>query len=194
MQHAEWSNADYWNSRYAEGRDSGEGSRGENALAKAEFVNHIVQEHAIGSIIDWGVGDGQVLAHISNKVPYVGIDVSSVVLGRAQARNPGRFFVLAEPGNHATCWLQADLALSMDVIFHLVNDKDYRDYLLNLFGSARKLVLIYSTNYAGGRTARHVLRRRFTPDVASRFIDWELAEAPPDPEQSGFYLYRRKRD
>lgn len=181
----------YWNSRYAEGRDSGEGSRGENARAKARFVNELIREHGVHSMVDWGCGDGQVLEHITGDVAYVGVDVSGVVLNKIQTRNPDRFFVLHERTSEATHWLEADLALSMDVIFHLVNDKDYHDYLLSLFGSARKIVAIYSTDYPGGRTARHVLRRQFTPDVAQRFTNWELFQQAPDPEQPGFYLYRR---
>jgi hypothetical protein len=52
-------------------------------------------------------------------------------------------------------------------------------------------VVIYATNTPDGRTARHVFRREFTPDIAERFLDWELkAEEPPLHEGlASFFVY-----
>lgn len=187
--------AGYWNRRYSEGRDSGEGSRGENAIRKAEYVNQVIARNGVQSVIDWGCGDGQVLQHITTYVRYVGVDIARSVLNKVSAQHPERFFILDEEDSEATFWLQADMSLSMDVMFHLVNDNDYVDYLNKLFNSARKLVLIYSTNYDGGRTSRHVLRREFTPDVREMFPHWDLAhvtEFHNDPGHPHFFTYRRK--
>lgn len=192
---SQWSNADYWNRRYREGRDSGEGSRGENAIRKAEYVNQVIARNDIRSVIDWGCGDGQVLQHITTDIRYVGVDVAPSVLDKVSQEHPERFFILDRQESDAINWLKADMSLSMDVMFHLVNDRDYLDYLNYLFNSARKLVLIYSTNYNGGRTARHVLRREFTPDVRERYPNWELiqeTEFHPDPGHPHFFTYRKK--
>lgn len=177
----------YWDRRYADGRDSGAGSRGETGRSKAAYVNHVIKAAAadVRSVIDWGCGDGQVLAHITSAIDYVGVDVSPTIIERVSREHPGRRFYLEDaPG------VMADLALSMDVLFHFPDDGAYLAYLDRLFGSARRLVLIYSTDYDGGQTARHVRWRHWTPDVADRFPDWRLVEHHPDPSSPGFYLYR----
>lgn len=189
----------YWDRRYREGRTSGAGSEGEEGSYKARYVNDFIRDHQITSVIDWGCGDGQVLellqvgpAH-SPYVAYTGIDVSATILERN--RKHFREFVFATP-NEAMIpgreW-SADLALSMDVLFHLPDDVDFFTYLNQLFNSADRYVLIYSTNHAGGRTARHVLRREFTPDVAKHFPEWRLStvETPLHEGLASFFVYEK---
>lgn len=187
-----FSGAAYWERRYADGRTSGAGSEGERAVAKAERVNAVIREYDVWSVIDWGCGDGTVLKRITPGVHYLGVDISPTVLDKVTAEHSRRSFLLDTPGSRATQWLRADMALSMDVLFHLTDEADYRTHLLRLFGCARSVVLVYATDYDGGRTARHVLRRRWTPDVADRFPAWRIAEAAADPAEPGFYLYLRE--
>lgn len=192
--------AAYWERRYREGRDSGEGSRGDTGRAKAAFVNDVIVRYGVGSVIDWGCGDGQVLAHMTTDVTYMGVDVSQTVLTAVAAQNRRhrrRSFMHADTINRAferDGHPRYDLALSMDVLFHFPEDTDYQAYTDRLFGSSGGLVLIYATDYDGGRTARHVRRRHFTPDLAARFPAWRLIEEPPrpDPEAAGFFLYRKE--
>lgn len=40
----------------------------------------------------------------------------------------------------------ADLSLSLDVIYHLVEDEVFETYINTLFKSARRYVIIYSSN------------------------------------------------
>jgi SAM-dependent methyltransferase len=185
-----FSPASYWEARYREGRDSGEGSRGETGRAKAQFVNDVIDRHGVASVVDWGCGDGQVLDHITEDVGYLGVDVSATILAKVRKEHPDRQFCHAGDAAHAT----ADMALSMDVLFHFPDDTDYHAYLDRLFASAWRLVLIYATDYDGGRTARHVMRRHFTPDIAARFPAWRLIEEPPrpSPQAAGFFLYRKE--
>lgn len=172
----------YWDQRYASGRDSGEGSRGETGQAKAEFVNKVIGRRRVASLIDWGCGDGQVLAHLREDVDYLGVDVSQVVLNKVRDRFPRRRFVHAAMAGAQT----ADLALSMDVLFHFPDDADYHAYLDQLFGSAKRLVLIYSTDDdARGQTAPHVRRRKFTADVSELF--------PPGVSSMGMRDLRTRR-
>lgn len=182
--------ATYWDSRYTGGGDSGAGSRGDIGRAKALHVNDVIRRHTIQSVIDWGCGDGQVLAHITPHIGYVGVDVSQVVLNRVSAMYPDKDFRLPEE----TCGATADLALSMDVLLHLPDDTDYVTYLRSLFSSADRLVLVYASDYDAGRTARHVRRRCFTPDVARMFSSWCLVEESPGvtDDGAGFFLYENK--
>ena len=70
----------------------------------------------------------------------------------------------------------ADLALSLDVLYHLTEDAVFETYLTHLFAAASELVVIYSTNMELGGTAPHVRHRRFTPWVEANCPDWSLAE------------------
>lgn len=181
---------EYWERRYRNGRTSGAGSEGDAVEAKAAYVRNLLERERVDSIIDWGVGDGTVLKMTDTRIPYLGIDVSRTIIGRmkiAFASQPEKRFLLAD--NYTG--QQADLAMSLDVIFHQVNDRDYEVHLHRLFGSARRLVLIHSSNHDGGRTAPHVRWRRWTPDVMAWHPQWHLEDAPDDPKQIGFYLYRR---
>lgn len=182
----------YWERRYREGRTSGAGSQGQAALDKASCVNWLIEKECIHSIIDWGVGDGVVLSHMDAVETYIGVDVSLTVLNRlhAQRQPHQRFLTFTEA---VQSMARADLALSLDVLQHLVNDEEYHAYLDAVFGSAFRFVLIYNTDYPGGRTARHVLRRKWTPDVETRFPQWEhVGEKPDDPTRPAFFLYRRR--
>lgn len=194
--------AGYWQRRYLRGDDSGEGSRGENAVRKADVVARIIRAAGrapapgVRSLIDWGCGDGQVLeqmvGHLSDVgVHYTGVDVSHAAIAKISEQFPHHSFVLDFPYGKSTKWLRSDMGLSFDVIFHLVNQSDFMIYMERLFTCSQKIILIHSTDHDGGRTTRHVLWRRFTPYVAETFPDWELLSRPDDPEQLGFYTYVR---
>lgn len=186
----------YWDERYRRNRTSGEGSEGQKAVAKAQRINDLIRVEDVESIIDWGVGDGTVLSMIDSSVPYLGVDIAPITIQRLQEhyrqtryRKWPRMFKLADQA-----WLDADaadLAMSLDVIFHCVEHGEYQLHLLRVFTSAQRLVLIHSSDHDGGRTARHVRWRRWTSDVAALFPQWTLVERPSDPRAIGFYLYRR---
>ncbi|KAF1713237.1 hypothetical protein CSC71_08805 [Pseudoxanthomonas sangjuensis] len=157
-------------------------------------------EHEVSSLIEFGCGDGRQLA-LARYPSYLGIDISpdAVALCREKfATDPGKAFMLADDYRGQT----ADAALSLDVIFHLVEDGVYRAYMDRLFAAADKYVVIYSTvDEAGGRTLRHVRHRKVADDVAfwfpafERMSSFEATLAPPDPswnEGARFLLYARK--
>lgn len=177
--------ARYWDDRYASGGDSGIGSCGINARRKAAVVNRIAGDYKIGGIVDWGCGDGQVLTHIDlDAVDYTGVDISRTAIRWLAAGFPDLRFVHTDDAGG----IRADLALSLDVLFHLPDDGDYRAHLAQVFTSARRLVLVHATDHDGGRTARHVRWRRWTPDIPD---GWTLVERPADPAVTGFFLCER---
>lgn len=189
----------YWDRRYRDGRSSGAGSEGDEGTYKARYVADFVAEHGVSSILDWGCGDGQVLRKMNlpelgspNYVTYTGVDVSPAILKRMRQEFYSREFY--EPDYVVTQGFKAELALSLDVLFHFPDDSDYHEYLANLFGSSWRFVIIYSTNYAIGRTSRHVMRREFTPDVAEHYPEWDLVkiESPLKPELASFFVYERR--
>jgi methyltransferase family protein len=187
----EYTPAGYWDRRYRDGRTSGAGSEGEEGAYKAQYVSDFIHEHSIASMIDWGCGDGQVLKLMDlHEADYLGIDVSPTVVQRMRIEFPELEFVSMPPEIGA---IPNELSISMDVLFHLPDDRDYFEYLNNLFGSAERFVIIYATNHATGRTARHVFRREFTPDVAERFPNWELKtiETPLHEGLASFFVYEK---
>lgn len=183
--------AGYWERRYRDGRTSGAGSEGDEGAYKADYITRFLAKHNVATVVDWGCGDGQVLELI--KFPkitrYTGIDVSQTIIDRMRAKFPQHRFI-GPSDTHA--WEDAyRMAISMDVLFHLPDDRDYFGYLDHLFNSAIHHVVIYSTNTDEGKTARHVFRRKFTEDIAERFLDWELKVTEP-PLREGlatFFVY-----
>lgn len=184
-----FSNEAYWEKRYADGRDSGAGSKGQVAARKAAFVSELLSDPALDSVIDWGVGDGVVLGQMDlHGAEYTGIDVSETVLARARTLFPQHLFLHLNDYDG----LMRDVGLSLDVLFHFPDEREYLHYLVLLFGTARSVVCIHSSDDASGLRAKHVRRRKFTADAAKLFPHWELAYADEGPDaEEKFYVYRR---
>jgi len=193
----EYTPAGYWERRYRDGRTSGAGSEGDEGAYKAAYLSQFIADHAVKTVVDWGCGDGQVLELVDlHDAQYIGVDVSPLVIARLRSDEafPGPRYLFHTVDSFSTgTRTQLELALSFDVLFHFPDDTDYFSYLLKLFGSAEKYVMIYATNYAGGRTARHVFRREFTPDIAERFPQWELTtvETPLREGLASFFVYEK---
>ena len=197
---------DYWKKRYAMGRDSGAGSYGRLARFKAEFVNQFVTEQDVDSVIEFGVGDGHQLS-LAKYPQYVGLDVSETAIACCRERfatDTSKTFVCYEPCDFDTNKdaFQADLALSLDVIYHLVEDSVFESYMRQLFTSARRFVVIYSSNRREPTVARHVRHREFTSWIDQHISGWQLKQHVPnkypydprDKENSSFadfFVYER---
>lgn len=162
--------SDYWRNR----THSGAGSTGALALFKADTVNRILAENDIRSVIEFGSGNGEQIALIDYPV-YHGYDVNDTALRLCRERfadkNHWSFLPL-----HKYRGRQADMSVSLDVIFHLVNDYAYEQHMRYLFRAARKLVVVYSsnTNDSPTRDVPHIRHRRFT-DWVEENTDWELS-------------------
>lgn len=176
----------YWEARYATGGSSGAGSAGGAARRKAAYVNTLIRRERVGSVVDWGCGDGRQLDLLNLPPAYLGVDISATAVAACIARHPGRAFLVWPPAGPEVA-VYADLAMSLDVIFHLVDDADFAGYWARLFGSADRLVLVHSTDH-DRVGARHVCHRRISHLAPA---GWVLADRPADPATAGFYLWRR---
>lgn len=180
-----------WERRYKNGGTSGAGSRGAHRTRKAVYVDALISREWIESVVDWGCGDGEQLAAMK-MIPraYVGVDVAKTALRRCRRRFPDRRFVLwnLEDPESPVWQLRAELALSMDVLFHLVEDADYEKYLRALFTSASRFVCIHSTNVDRPPRA-HMRHRAWLPDALRLYPEWMLREAAVDGE--GFFLLEK---
>jgi hypothetical protein len=81
----------------------------------------------------------------------------------------------------------AKLTLSLDVIFHLVEERVTESYMARLFDSAEKFVIVYSsnTNENPPGIATHVRHRKSTDWATENRTTWKLLK--PIPNQHPFY-------
>jgi hypothetical protein len=191
--------AHFWEGSYARGGTSGRGSYGALAEHKSRYLNELVRERAVRSVIEFGCGDGNQLS-TAEYPSYIGLDVSRTAIGLCQRRfsgDPSKSFFLYDGAcftDQAGIFI-ADLALSLDVLYHLIEDAVFEAYLTHLFAAASSLVVIYSTNMELAGTAPHVRHRRFTPWVEANCPDWSLADVTrglnSDPARADFFRYER---
>ena len=172
--------APYWESRYRAGGDSGTGSSGRLAEFKAEIINEFVAKEGISSVIEFGCGDGRqlLLARYPN---YLGVDISETVVERSRARfaeNPSFQFITLDQYDGKS----ADVALSLDVIFHLIEDEVFDSYMTTLFNASERFVIVYSSNYDSESTehAPHFRSREFTVWAAAHRPEWQLIRHIPN--------------
>lgn len=191
----------YWEERYKAAKTSGSGSYGRLAEFKAEVLNKFVEQHQILAVIELGCGDGNQLglAHYPN---YRGYDVSQTAIKfclRKFKEDRSKEFYLMNKINKRT--RKADLVISLDVIYHLIEDKVFDNYMRQLFAISSKYVIIYSSNY-DDHFAPHVKCRKFTDWVDLHVgSSWRLIEKienkypfeandPDNTSISDFYIYR----
>ena len=161
---------DYWERRYQTGGHSGSGSYGELAQFKADALNAFVAEHNIQTVIEHGCGDGNQLT-LAKYPQYVGYDVSDRALEMCRQQFEGddtKRFV----HNDQYDGEQAELAMSLDVIYHLVEDAVFDAYMQRLFASATRFVAIYSSDADEPYTPGSHVRQR-------KFSDWIEKHQPP---------------
>ncbi|NQX67652.1 class I SAM-dependent methyltransferase [Paenibacillus alba] len=138
---------EFWNDNYSHGGDSGSGSYGLLAEFKSQIINDFIQEHQIESVIEFGCGDGNQLLTMSYST-YLGLDVaqSSIRLCKEKFKeDTTKSFMLYKPGllvNRG--FIQADLVVCLDVLYHITDEEDFLSTLSNIFESAKKWVILYT--------------------------------------------------
>jgi cyclopropane fatty-acyl-phospholipid synthase-like methyltransferase len=192
----------YWEDRYRQGGTSGSGSFGRLAEFKAEIVNGFVEKMGIQTVIEFGCGDGAQLA-LARYPRYVGIDVAEGSISACRSRfaaDQTKSFHLASqiPPDLG----RFDLVLSLDVIYHLVEDEVFDGYMRSLFARAYRFVAIYSSNKVESSDAPHVRHRVFTHWIEVNEPQWKQSGFVPniyphDPARPGdtsfadFYFFER---
>jgi SAM-dependent methyltransferase len=185
--------AEYWESRYARGGNSGAGSYGSCLDNKKALISGLLEERGIHSVVDLGCGDGTVIDIFRDLGSYIGYDVSRTAIDRLVARGyPGHYqFRMADgaPPEHAP-----DLAMSLDVVFHLVEDAVFRRYMGMLTGVGARYLLVLTWNSSILSTEHtvgsHVLYRDFRACMEEDYPGYRLVqEYPYELPTSTYYLY-----
>jgi SAM-dependent methyltransferase len=195
----------YWETRYAKGGDSGTGSYGRLSEFKAELLNAFVESNAVKSVIEFGCGDGNQLT-LANYPQYIGLDVSLTIIQSTSARfsvddTKSFFFIDTRAFVDNAGLFKAELSLSLDVIYHLVEDSIFEAYMDALFGAGTRYVIVYSSN-KDEQSAPHVRHREFTKWVEQNKKDWVLKEkienrfpydpaSPHETSLADFYVFER---
>ena len=116
---------------------------------------------------------------------YLGIDVSQKAIAICQVLFYGdnsKHFLHADDFEGAT----SELTLSLDVVYHLVEDDVFSAYMHTLFMSAERFVVIYSTNFEDKSWHGHVRHRRFTDWIAANKSEWQLSSVIKNVFPEGF--------
>jgi 2-polyprenyl-3-methyl-5-hydroxy-6-metoxy-1,4-benzoquinol methylase len=182
----------FWEERYIAGGNSGAGSYGEYAIHKAEVINNYVSKYDIKTISDFGCGDGNQISLLNGYESYMGYDVASYALFLCQKKFSGNTKM------HFCSLMsdlpKADLCLSLDVLYHIIDEKEFEKYLLCLFEKSKKFVLIFSSNHKNNNhdAGNYIKHRKFTEWINEN-VDFKLVEViDNDLETSAkFYLYER---
>jgi hypothetical protein len=191
--------ATYWERNYELGRTSGSGSYGDLAQGKASFLNAFIRERNIMTVTEFGCGDGNQLS-LAEYPSYTGLDVSRSAIHICKQRFAGdmtKSFFLYD----GSCYVDhagrfaADMAISLDVVYHLVEDSVFEQYMTHLLAAGRRYAMVYATNEEIPHTAPHVRHRRFSTWIERRFPEWQLVQVAPGPNigpgRADFFVYER---
>lgn len=190
----------YWENRYRSGGNSGPGSYNRLSTFKAQVLNQFVAETGAESVCEFGCGDGAQL-ELAEYPKYFGYDVSSSAVELCRLRfstDPTKIFDVLNQNPIPT---RADVTLSLDVIFHLVEDDVFERYMEQLFDCSNRHVVIYSSDYES-RDAPHVRHHKFTEWVAANRPNFSLMQFIPNPytfdpmlptntSVADFYIYEK---
>jgi len=172
--------AAYWEKRYSSGGNSGVGSYGLFAEFKADVLNGFVAERQVHTIIEFGCGDGNQLG-LSKYPSYLGIDVSTTAIQKCRER-------FKSDAHKAFCLMEeykgerAELSLSLDVIYHLVEDDVFERYTRTLFDASSRHVIIYASDTDDNQRydGQHIRHRKFTAWIRQNLPNWRLLEHLPN--------------
>lgn len=194
------SSSQYWELRYRRGETSGAGSYGRYADYKAEMLNRFVAAKGILKVAEFGCGDGNQLKKLTF-AQYLGIDISpaAVEMCRTMYRHDQSKAFLTYAGEEAITTIRhfgPELTISLDVIYHLVEDAVFEDYITNLFNLSSGYVIIYSTNFDMRYDSLHQVDRKFTDYVEKNIKGWALMKVLNNPHKgaetrSDFYIYEK---
>tara|TARA_R110002126_G_scaffold291650_1_gene454847 strand:+ start:1712 stop:2308 length:597 start_codon:yes stop_codon:yes gene_type:complete len=191
---SKFSSGEYWERRYESKGNSGLGSYGKNCNYKAMVINKFLEESGIQSVLELGCGDGNQLSHINYK-EYHGFDISDIAieLCNQKFKNKENYYFTSDVDRLSNAY---DAVLSLDVIYHIVEDELYYQYIDDLFGRSSKYVVVFSSNFSNNPASQHIRHRSFTTDVENYVDNFKLYTTLETPKEvltsANFYFYKKK--
>lgn len=130
----------YWTNRYQKKLGSGKGSIGKVGKYKHEILKKYLRDYENFSFLDFGNGD---LSFWKGNPPtnYVGIDIAENIQ-EINRKKVDRTFITTDLSEELG--LKADVVICFDVLFHILEEVDYVNILINLSESSEKYIFIYN--------------------------------------------------
>lgn len=188
----------YWEKTYQSGETSGRGSYGILAEFKAEVVNGLIQRENITRVIEFGCGDGNQLQYM-NYGEYLGVDVAATSVRLCASKfadDSSKSFMLYTPGlwiNRG--FLQADLTVCLDVLYHITDETDFRNTLYDLLYSSAEWVVLYTRLKENEAPDVSTIQDRdlfhYLPDYPEFKVQQIIPQRFPDQSSADFVILRR---
>lgn len=193
---SEFNSGKYWEKRYKNGGNSGEGSYGKLKDFKTEIINNLIKDYNLSTSIEMGCGDGNQLSDFNFK-NYVGLDVSETIINKCKhlyKDDPTKEFYHINEYRRS---VDFDVSLSLDVLYHLIEDNVYKNYLNDLFNYSNNLVIIYSFSERASKVNfnEHVKYRNMDNIISDYKKNWKLIShienIYPNSSLSDFYIFKK---
>lgn len=130
----------YWENRYKNGGNSGEGSRGNHKKWKWSILDKYI--HEIDNIVDVGCGDLAFMKGI-DVINYTGIDISQTMINQNKTLKPKWDFICSSADVNIN-ELKGDVVFCHDMLFHILDDGVYKAILENLIEYSNNYISIYT--------------------------------------------------
>jgi len=159
----------YWENRYIDrGHTSGAGSYGNILEQKIKVIDNFIKDkESIKSILDVGCGDLNTAFNflpLFPKAKYVGIDIAErwikFIKENKQKDSPLNFKCITD----SIFDMPSDLVLCLDVLFHVMDDKDYDNMLKSLKRSWKRWLVISTYNKNNSIRSNYIKVRGFKPE------------------------------
>lgn len=189
--------ARYWEKRYRAGASSGDGLPAERRFL-AEAVGRLARTHQFDSVLDVGVGDGQLARMLVSEIPdavdYTGVDISAAGVRLARRNVPAS--VRLEVADIVVKPLPArDLVLCFNVHYHMATAERATRLVENVLASATKVALVLTWNSAVLRRGPLAAHCHYRPLHVSPGSGFELdADHLPGSPHKSLYTLVRTRD
>lgn len=183
----------YWDSRYKGGGNSGWGSHDLSSVNfKKNYVNHLISKHSTKTVVELGCGDGNQLTTFKGYEKYYGHDISDNIIGKCKTKFMGDDSKEFTNNTDVLLVRKYDLSLSLDVIYHLVEDEVYEKYMHDLFNLSN-LVCIFGTNRLESSAAPHCTHREISEFINKHYKEYKLIDTKMfNNTKVGFFLYEKK--
>lgn len=184
----------YWDNRYTTGSTSGAGSYGEESKVKADYVNNAIKENQIKTLLELGCGDGNQLSMFEIE-KYIGLDISPRIITKCKekfAEDKTKIFRVYDI-NTTELKEDYDMIISLDVIFHLVIEEAFKNYMGILFNDSNYVLIYTMRNIKENQIkhAPHVKFRDINAWVEENIVGYELLDNTPAFNKE-FLLYKKK--
>ena len=174
----------YWEARYARGGNSGEGSYGRLGGLQGERTERFHSRARRAERHRIRIAATAINCHCYECPAYTGLDISRSALLRCIERfrddSTKSFFLFdADCFRDASGRFAADVSVSLDVIFHLVDDRVFEAYMAHACEAAQRYLILYTTDYDRPSTG-HERPRAVSKWMQSR-PDFVLVKRIPNP-------------